>query len=645
MRPAQQIFNLGRAALVMSVSLLPAMRLPAQAIQSQSAVNDPGVARFEIAASLPQPAAHSFAPGDVTLLSGLFQQRREATKAYVHDLQTRNLLQNHRLEAGLRDDRASAELHQGWEAPHYQLRGHFAGHWLSAAAWYAAIDHDAVLGARAAEMVDQLAHCQELNGAGWVGSVPTQYFDMLEQGRAVWSPQYTLHKTLMGLYDAWSIQGNDTAGRVLLEAAGWFDAWTARLVAAGRGEVVYGGESAGMLELWTDLYAATDDRRHLDLAARYAKPDLFAALVEGGDPLTNDHANASVPWIHGAARLYEVTGDARYREVVEAFWRSAVETRGMFATTGNNAGEFWIPPQQFGRFLGSRTQEHCTVYNMIRVADYLLRWTGESRYADYIERALYNGILAQHHPHTGLISYFLPLEPGARKVWGTATADFWCCHGTLVQAQARHESFIYQSADDGLMVSQFIPSTLTWGEGAEAVSLMQRIDASGGRQNFVRADAQSRWVVDLAIAADLPREWTLRVRRPEWAIGAADVRVNGEPVEAVLNANGYLELTRSWAHDRVQVTFTKSVRREPLPGDPSRFALLDGPVVLAAVADGGVVLDPSEPLTPQYEHVYEAGRDWLAGHYLASTPAGDVHLKPLHEIIDEAYTVYFSPAE
>ena len=48
---------------------------------------------------------------------------------------------------------------------------------------------------------------------------------------------------------------------------------------------------------------------------------------------------------------------------------------------------------------------------MIRVAQYLLRWTGEARYADYIERALYNGILVQQKPNTGVVAYFLPLQP------------------------------------------------------------------------------------------------------------------------------------------------------------------------------------------------------------------------------------------
>jgi len=73
------------------------------------------------------------------------------------------------------------------------------------------------------------------------------------------------------------------------------------------------------------------------------------------------------------------------------------------------------------------------VYNMIRLADYLFRWTGDATYADYIERNSTTdpGPTASV---TGMVSYFLPLSAGARKLWGTPTCDFWCCHGTLVQA-------------------------------------------------------------------------------------------------------------------------------------------------------------------------------------------------------------------
>jgi len=625
--------------------LLSASTLRSQAIQSRSARQDPGEQVLNLAPQLPEPILSPAAPGEVSLLPGLFRERRELTKAYLLRLKTENILQNHLLEAGIRIDRPSEQLHQGWEAPHYQLRGHFAGHWLSAAAHFAAIDHNASLTARVSEAVQDLKRCQVLNGGQWVASIPEKYFEILADGRVpVWSPQYTIHKTMMGLADAYRYTHDKDALTILEHSADWFYAWTEKMIRDGHGEVIYSGECAGMLELWADLYATTKDPRFLRLASRYAMPDIFRALLAGEDPLTNDHTNASIPWIHGAARLYEVTGDARYREIVESFWKQAVTTRGMFATTGNNAGEFWIPPQQFGRFLGNRTQEHCTVYNMVRVAQYLFRWTGEARYADYIERALYNGILAQQNPETGLVCYFLPLQPGAKKQWGSETRDFWCCHGTLVQAQALYEDLICYRAHDGATIGQFIPSQVTFGSPGHQIQITQKTDTSGGRSNSSTPDDITRFVVDLTIVSDEPGPWILRVRQPAWAIGVGAVTVDGQGIPATVSKNGFLEITRKWAASQVVVTFSKRVTAEPLPGDNRRFALLDGPVVLAALSDQEQELSTKgkDAITPQYEHQYVEGRDWQSGHFLVRTRQGTVAVEPLYEIADRNYSVYFA---
>ena len=121
------------------------------------------------------------------------------------------------------------------------------------------------------------------------------------------------------------------------------------------------------------------------------------------------------------------------------------------------------PPFELSPRFGVKTQEHCTVYNMIRLADYLLRWTGDARYADYIERNYHNGILAQQNPDTGMVAYYLPMRPGLKK-WGIPTDDFWCCHGTLVQAHPIHGTYALYTDDEGIVLSQTIP-TETRGTG------------------------------------------------------------------------------------------------------------------------------------------------------------------------------------
>ena len=140
------------------------------------------------------------------------------------------------------------------------------------------------------------------------------------------------------------------------------------------------------------------------------------------------------------------------------------------------------------------TQEHCLVYHMMMLAEFLFRWTGERRYADYWEKNLYNGIFAQGYwqqhtifqlkdpikPKEGLVTYYLPLAAGSKKKWGSETEDFWCCHCTLLQANAIHNRSIYYIKDDTVTVAQYIPSKTSFVIDGREISLIQTIGHDTG---------------------------------------------------------------------------------------------------------------------------------------------------------------------
>ncbi len=125
---------------------------------------------------------------NVHLLAGLFRERMSVNRNYLMELDSNCLLQNFYLEAGIIipglqvvDDPASTNLHWGWEAPTCQLRGHFLGHWLSAAAKLVASENDTELKVKTAHIISELARCQQLNGGKWIGSTPEKYFTMMEK--------------------------------------------------------------------------------------------------------------------------------------------------------------------------------------------------------------------------------------------------------------------------------------------------------------------------------------------------------------------------------------------------------------------------------------------------------------------------------
>jgi len=591
--------------------------------------------------------------GSVKILPGVFRERMDVNRQYLLELDTNCLLQNFYLEAGIIlpglqvvDNPETANLHWGWEAPTCQLRGHFLGHWISAAAKLIAADGEPELRVKLDNIVSELARCQELNGGEWVGSIPEKYFTRLIKNQYIWSPQYVMHKTIVGLSDAYIYAGNTQALDILSHLSDWYITWTEK-AAETNPHAVYAGEEAGMLEVWAQLYQLTKDEKYLTLAKRYADAGLFRKLKEGKDSLTNCHANASIPFTHGAAKMYEITGDSDWLEVIKLFWKVAVTDRGMFSTTGMNAGEFWVPPHMQGHFLGSSDQEFCTVYNMVRTASYLLKYTGEAQYADYIERALYNGFLAQQNAQTGMPAYFLPLGAGSRKKWGTKTRDFWCCHGTMVQAQTLYPELVWFTDGDKITAAQYIPSEFTAEMNGANVTVSQTTGMKYyNDQAFFdeKDDGQmSRWLLKFSVKCDKPVRFTLSLRVPEWAKGV-ELEVNGKNTAAPVK-DGWLDITADWQNDSVQVFFPSELRAETLPDMPELMSVVDGPIVLAGITGSDCGINGADKLNeqfmPQREHTYGTF-PWRQNSWRTRNQPQSVMFRPLYEVTDEEYTVYFT---
>jgi DUF1680 family protein len=578
------------------------------------------------------------------LLQGLFQQRFELNRNYLMKLSNDNLLRNFYLEAGLWSSASQPEqIHWGWESPTCQVRGHFLGHWLSGAARSFAATGDSELKAKADRIVAELGRCQKENGGEWAGSVPAQYLNWIARGKTAWAPHYTLHKTIMGLYDMFAYGGNQQALDILTNFARWFYRWSEQFSREQMDDIL-DWETGGMLEVWANLYGVTRQPEHLELLQRYERRRLFDRLLRGEDALTNRHANTTIPEAQGMARTYEVTGDARYRQAVEAYWDFAVTRRGTFCTGGQNAGEIWTPPFAFSTRLGDKNQEHCTVYNMIRLADYLLRWTGDAAYSDYIERNLYNGVLAQQHPRTGMITYFLPLAPGSQKKWGSETDDFWCCHGSLVQAHTLYPELAFYQDSQGLLVSQYIPSQLSWArpEGKVSVAFDPEINPINAVLPDNVAHRPQRWMINLVIKCAQPQEFTLKLRLPGWLADKAVFQLNGQDVPVASGPSSYVTIRRTWQDDSLRLELPKALWTDPIPDAPDMVAFMDGPVVLAGLIDEERTLHgspdhPEELLIPDNERQWG---EWLPGYRTCGQEHG-FRFIPLLNVVDEKYTVYF----
>lgn len=607
----------------------------------------------------------SYSFNKVNVTDSLFRRRMDVNKAYLKELDDTCLLQNYYFEAGIIipglmmfQNPEDVKLHWGWEAPSCQLRGHFLGHYLSAASMIVANDGDEILAAKLRHIISELKRCQELNGGRWAGPIPEKYFEVLTTDRYIWSPQYTIHKLLMGLVDTYKYTGNEEALEILSGMGDWFLDWT-RDMRVRCPDAIFKGEQAGMLEVWTDAYAVTGDKKYLKIADAYKGQRLFKLIeVKGVDALTDDHTNASIPIIQGAAKMYEITGRPMWRKIVESFWDAAVTERGMYATTGQNAGEFWIPPKKMGEYRGERNQEFCTVYNMVRVAEYLFKWTGDSKYSDYIERCIYNGFLAQQNAENGMPDYFLSLTTGSKKEWATKTRDFWCCQGTLIQSAAKYPEMIYSVDDDSsvLYVNQYISSVLEERVGETEIKLTQSLSMKGYDAQTLfdehGTSEKSRWRFHFDI--EIPskkgkKSISLALRIPEWASGDAELSVNGKIMLVNKNddklANGYVIIPSVKNGAAIDISFVSEVKAERLPDDEGTAAFVDGPIVLAGLTSDVDVIygdfdNPGDFLSPVSEHTYDT-YIWLQNNYRTKKQPRSIKFVPLYDVKDEAYTIYF----
>ncbi len=609
---------------------------------------------------------------DVVLREGELLMKEAENRNYLMELQSDALLQNFYQEAGLHQNFGSKSMaHGGWEDSTCQLRGHFLGHWLSAAAMrYFEIGDEEIL-AKAKHVVHELKKCQDENGGIWVASIPEKYFYWIARGKQVWAPHYNVHKTFMGLCDMYRYAGCKEALDVAVSFAKWFYDFTKEKTREEMDNIL-DFETGGMLEVWADLYEFTKNGMFLELIEKYDRHRLFDPLLKGVDVLTNMHANTTIPEAIGTAKVYEVTGNERYKEIALKYWETAVTKRGCFVTGGQTCGEIWTPLHSMAQRLGDKNQEHCTVYNMMRLADILFKWTGDVKFLDYIEQNLYNGIMAQgyfrgghangqtaDYPEEGLITYFLPMSAGLRKGWGNKFNDFFCCHGTLVQANAAHNRYLYYADGDNVYTGVYAASIAEFELSGKKVTLEQRRDTLSGSFHSSSTSSAEQAIDDnthiyphqpdimkqcFTVKTDGDCEFTLNLRLPKWLNRKPELTVNGEITDiSVLEKDGFVKVRRVFKNgDEISLSLPLDIYATKLDGSDDMYAFSYGPIVLAGLSDCERTLHLKGHKLEELL-VHDNEREWGSWKETFKTRYQDAGIKfiPLKNIGYERYQVYF----
>jgi len=408
-------------------------------------------------------------------------------------------------------------------------------------------------------------------------------------------------------------------------------------------------EFGGMNEVLYNLYAATGEKDYAAAAHRFDDQRIFGPLADGRDELKGLHVNTQIPKVIGAARRYELTGDARYRRIAEFFWTQVTQHRA-YATGGTSNDEHWrADPDKLAAELGYSTQECCCTYNMLKLTRHLFSWSPEARYFDYYERAMWNGIVGTMNPKNGLTMYYVPLATGYWKVFASPRGSFWCCTGTGVESFSKLADSIYFHDENGVYVNLFVSSEVDWEE--KGIRIQQ--DAS----------LTSRHETRLRILSAKPTQLAVRIREPYWTDGKMTVTLNGKPANAT-RAGGYLVVDRTWANaDDLRATLPMDLHVHPMPDDNTLQAVMYGPWVLAgdlgraglteAMRTGGDNPPemPEPAAAPEFVAESNNPRSWIepatktALTFRTKGQNPDVTMMPFSRIIDQRYGVYWRVTE
>jgi uncharacterized protein len=587
---------------------------------------------------------------DVKLLDGPFQTAHEVNISYMFRLSPERLLITFWENAGIPTP-AGLTAYAGWESPDCDLRGHTTGHYLTALSLLFAADNNLEAQQRLNYMVKELERCQNAFPNGYLSAFPETAFDRVETTGEGWAPHYTIHKLLQGMLDAYTYAGNNTGLSCAVKMGDWLSKRCDKLERTAWQKLFDKVETGGICESLANLALITGEKKYLKTAEFFVQDSKYFPALRGIDQLHNPitgnyhHANTTIPQFIGLFRLYQVTRNPDYWQAAKFFWNQVALHRS-YATGGTGFHEHWnYGPDMLSRELDYQAQETCCSYNMLKLSKDLFCEETNPVYADYYERVLYNHILASQHPENGRMIYMLSLRPGHWKMFGNEEDAFWCCQGTGIENHNKYGEAVYFKCENELLVNLFIASKVNWKE--QNVEVIQETKFPAENTSVLKISGR-------------PGSFNLKIRIPYWSKNGMCVKVNGER-QAMDSGAAFISMRRNWENnDVVELNMTPSTHLEYLPDDASKFAILYGPLVLAAeLGKSGMpsqytnhhYYDPppdsllSQDAIPELD-VDIRKTDWIVKkekslHFKMADKQKEFMLAPLYRIYDQKYHVYW----
>jgi DUF1680 family protein len=407
-------------------------------------------------------------------------------------------------------------------------------------------------------------------------------------GWDVWGRKYVL-LGLLAYYDL-------TGERKALDAACKAADYTIGQIGPGKADIVASGQWTGLapssiLEPMVLLYRRTGNPRYLEFAQYIVRrwgepggPDLLRKALDGvpvfrmfpgPKAVVKDYGDYGqsksyemMSCFEGLTELYRVTGKPEYIEAVKRVYDDIAATEITVLGSGSD-WERWCNGHVRQLDTMHEWMETCVTATWIKFSTQLLRLTGDSSYADRIERTAYNSLLGAQRDDGEWWSHISPLAGVRLPAPEQCGIHVNCCVASGPRALMLLPALAVMQESAGPVVQFYEAGTA-------------RVPLPSGKKAeiAIKGDYLGQGEVELTVQPEAEETFALALRIPSWS-WQTKVEVNGEAVSGV-KPGSYLRVARSWkSGDRVRIAFDMLTRAVREPGGSSHVAIVRGPIVMA----------------------------------------------------------------
>jgi uncharacterized protein len=450
--------------------------------------------------------------------------------------------------------------------------GEHVGKFLFSASKTYAYSHDPQIKHLMDDMVQKYIACQMPDG--YLGT-----YLLKDRWTAwdVWAHKYAI----IGLLNYYSVTGYKPALETAKKAADLICSTFGD--EKGKRDLMLAGEHNGLapgsiLEPMVDLYRYTRDEKYHDfckyILRAFEQPDgpkIISQLEKYGDVTKVGDAKAyeMLSCFLGMLKYYKLTGEVKYFTLLQTAWTDITLHR-MYITGTSSDHEIFRPTGILKAGNEDDMGEGCVTVTWIQFNLQLLQITGEQKYAEELERSVYNHLLAAENPQTGCVSYYTALQ-GAKPY--RCDQGYSCCLSSV----PRGISLIPEMV--GGKINNIF--TILMCENGEATEDILAKDQS---KLILKIKSVTKFPLDckadFIITPSKTEIFTINFRVPEWS----------ENFTAKIGDKAYfgkkgqlLSITRKWnAGDRVAISFDMPLL--VIPGGisyPNEVAFKRGPQILA----------------------------------------------------------------